>query len=134
MSSTLRIKPTNPPSHYRIPLHAIDQAPVLFTPLNLFFKHSSFGPTQLHDFAASLQVVIDRLPFIAGSIYTVGNPQGGKSKDLVDDGRGVDLIWVEHPTPYADLPDSADISPRSVLASQDSTDHTLLMVKFTKVC
>jgi hypothetical protein len=133
---TIRVKPTKSPSLSRVSLHGIDYAAALFTPLNLFFKPSpscQAGPTGLHDFANSLQHVLDRLPFITGSIYSIQDAQGVKSKQLVDDGRGVDLIWVETSFAYADLSGPANITPRKVLGDPTDTDQTLLMVKFTKV-
>ncbi|KAF8520542.1 hypothetical protein JB92DRAFT_2894882 [Gautieria morchelliformis] len=93
---------------------------------------SSTGPIQLQDFATSLQDVLDGLPLIAGSIYDVEDAQGVKSKQLVDDGRGADLIWVDSPLAYSDLHQSS-VSPRTLLGCQEySEDQPLLMVKFTK--
>ena len=133
MHKMVRVKPTKPSSGSRISLHVIDETLSWFTPLNLFFKPSCVGPTELQDFAASLQEVVDRLPLIAGSIYNVEGPHGAKSKELVDDGRGVDLIWVDSPISYVDLPESVSLMPRGIMETFESSDETLLMVKFTKV-
>lgn len=129
----VRVKPRKPPSGSRVCLHGIDHAPRILLPVNLFFKPSITGPAQLHDFANSLQDVIDRLPLIAGSICSVRGVQGVELKVLIDNGRGVDLIWRDSPTAYADLPGFADIVPRLNLVSLDDPDQVLLMVKFTKV-
>ena len=132
---TTRIKPSKP-SLSRVPLHGLDHVPMLYTPLNLFFKPSpnQAGPTELHDFAKSLQDVLDRLPFIAGSISTVRDTHGVESKHFVDDGRGVDLIWMEHSLAYAaDLPQLSEITPREIPYDPYTPDQTFLMVKFTKV-
>ncbi|KAF8527358.1 transferase [Gautieria morchelliformis] len=127
----MTIKPDRPPSGYRIPLHAIDKVLAGFLALNLFFKPSSTGPTQLQDFATSLQDVLDRLPLIAGSIYDVEDAHGVKSKKLVDDGRGADLIWVDSPVACADSFEHPDVLPRPFIVNCDD-DQPLLMVKFTK--
>ncbi|KAF8477615.1 transferase [Gautieria morchelliformis] len=127
----MTIKPDRPPSGSRIPLHAIDRALAGFLPLNLFFKPSSTGPTQLQDFATSLQDVLDRLPLIAGSIYDVEDAHGVKSKELIDDGRGADLIRVDSPVAWPDSFDHPDVSPRPLIVNCDD-DQPLLMVKFTK--
>ncbi|KAF8505177.1 transferase [Gautieria morchelliformis] len=127
----MTIKPDRPPSGSRIPLHAIDKVLAGFLALNLFFKPSSTGPTQLQDFATSLQDVLDRLPLIAGSIYDVEDAHGVKSKELVDDGRGADLIWVDSPVACADSFEHLDVSPRPFIVNCDD-DQPLLMVKFTK--
>jgi Transferase family len=132
--SIVRIKPALPSTGSRIPLHAIDIALAGFIPLNLFFRPSSTSPSELQNFATSLQDVLDRLPLIAGSICDVEDAQGVKSKELVDDGRGAHLIWVDSPLAYADLHESPDVSPRTLLGYQEySEDQPLLMVKFTKV-
>ncbi|KAF8476500.1 transferase [Gautieria morchelliformis] len=127
----MTIKPDRPPSGSRIPLHAIDRALYGFVPLNLFFKPSSIGPTQLQDFATSLQEVLDRLPLIAGSIYDVEDAHGVKSKELVDDGRGADLIWVDSPVACPDSFEHPDVSPRPFIVNC-ADDQPLLTVKFTK--
>ena len=134
MQNMVRIKPAKPSSGLSVSLHWADRIP-RFVPLNLFFKPSSSGPTELRDFAASLQDVVDRLPFVAGSIYTVERAHGVKSKELVDDGRGVDLVWNDSLIPYIDLPESVSLMPRDTLRDLDSasSDETILMVKFTKV-
>jgi hypothetical protein len=131
----VRIKPAKPPSGSRVTLNALDRALDAWVPLNLFFRPSSSGPNDLQSFAASLQDVLDRLPMIAGSIYDTEDAQGVKSKELVDDGRGAELIWVDSPIAYADLPESPQVSPRTFLGSNEySEDQPLLMAKFIKVC
>jgi hypothetical protein len=133
--STVRmtIKPRGPPSGSHVSLPAIDRVMhTIFIPLNLFFRPSPSGPTQLQDFAASLQDVLDRLPFIAGSIHDVEDAQGVKSKVLVDDGRGADLIWVDSPVACPDSFEQPDVSPRPFI-ERNADDQPLLMVKFTKV-
>lgn len=130
----LRVKPSRSPSGSLIPLHGIDHAAALLTPLNLFFKPSIGGPTQLHDFANSLRDVLDRLPLCAGSICTVQDAQGVKSLHLIEDGRGVDLIWEESTAACTHPLALVDITPRPITVHLDDPNQTLLMVKFTKVC
>ncbi|KAF8489754.1 transferase [Gautieria morchelliformis] len=127
----MTVKPAGPPSGSRVSLHAIDRALACFLPLNLFFKPSSIGPAQLQNFATSLQDVLDRLPFIAGSIHDVEDAQGAKSKELVDDGRGADLIWVDSGVGCSDPLGHPDVSPRPFIMNYGDR-QPLLMVKFTK--
>ena len=132
---TVRVKPVKPTSGTRISLNALDKTfSYYFTPLNLFFKPSSLGPTKLENFVDSLQDVLDRLPLIAGSIYNVEDAHGAKSKELVDDGRGVDLIWGNSPIAYVDHLEVDSLMPRSLAANLEISDETILMVKFTKAC
>jgi hypothetical protein len=128
----MTVKPQRAPSGSRVSLHGIDRTMSGYIPLNLFFRPSSIGPTQLQDFATSLQDVLDRLPLIAGSIQDVEDAQGVKSKVLVDDGRGADLIWVDSPIACPDSLEHPDVSPRPFIES-NADDQPLIMVKFTKV-
>ncbi|KAF8511029.1 transferase [Gautieria morchelliformis] len=129
----VRVKPTTPPSGSRVSLTTLDSLLTIFIPFNLYFKPSYSGPTQLQTFVASLRDVLDRLPFLAGSVYDVEDAQGVNFKELVDDGRGADLIWVDLPIPFVISPDSHHVSPRTHQGDQEcSDDQPLLMVKFTR--
>jgi len=131
---TVRVKPARPSSGSRISLSAADKSFVVLIPLNLFYKPSAIGPIRLGDFVNSLQDVLDRLPLIAGSIYNVEDVHGVKAKELVDDGRGVDLIWVDSPNTYIHMDELESLTPRDPLGNLETSDETILMVKFTKAC